>query len=149
MQPAKLNPPYYCLIAILVMLGLKFIPAAPLVSAPWSWALGGVLCLSGIGCTGLGARLFSKAGTNLVPFTASTALVTHGLYAYTRNPMYLGMVMALAGVAFLLNERWPWLVLPAFAAVIQLRFIRYEEQLLESTFGGAYLAYKRRVRRWL
>lgn len=150
MQPAKVNPPKYFFIAILVMLGLKWmIPAAPLLSAPWYWAIGCVLVLLGTGCTGLGARLFSKAGTNLVPFSESTVLVTHGLYRFTRNPMYLGMVIALAGVALLLNERWPWLVLPAFAALIQLRFIRFEEELMESTFGDAYLAYKSRVRRWL
>ncbi len=149
MQPTKLNPPHYFLIAILVMLGLKFIPAAPWLSAPWYWVIGVLLILAGTGCTGQGARLFSKAGTQLVPFSESTTLVTDGLYAYTRNPMYLGLTVALAGVAFLLNERWPWLVLPGFAAVIQLRFIHYEEQLMETTFGDAYLAYKSRVRRWL
>ncbi|ETX01516.1 MAG: hypothetical protein ETSY2_37105 [Candidatus Entotheonella gemina] len=149
MQPAKVNPPCYFLMAILVMLGLKWIPAVPLLSGPWYWAIGGLLLILGSGCTGLGARLFRKAGTNLVPFSESTALVIHGLYNYTRNPMYLGMVIALAGVAFLLNERWPWLVLPVFAAIIQLRFIRYEEQLMEDTFGDAYVDYKSRVRRWL
>ncbi len=75
--------------------------------------------------------------------------MTDGLYAYTRNPMYLGLVIALAGVAFLLNERWPWLVVPGFAALLQWRFIHHEEQLMETTFGDAYLDYKSRVRRWL
>ncbi len=149
MQPTKFNPPRYFLLAILLMLGLDFLPAAPLLSAPWYWAIGVLLFLVGTGCTGQGARLFSQAGTNIVPFSESTTLVTHGLYAYTRNPMYLGMVIALAGIAFFLNERWPWLVIPAFAALIQWRFIHHEEQLMENTFGDAYLAYKSRVRRWL
>ncbi len=149
MQTAKVNPPHYLLIAILVMLGLKFLPAAPLLLGPWHWTIGVLFLMIGSGCTGLAARGFRKAGTNLVPFSESTALVTHGLYNYTRNPMYLGMVIVLAGIAFILNERWPWLVLPAFAALIQLRFIRYEEQLMEATFGDEYRAYKGRVRRWL
>ncbi|ETW93546.1 methyltransferase family protein [Candidatus Entotheonella palauensis] len=131
------------------MLGLKWLPAAPLLPAPWHWIIGGLLFLAGTRCTGLDAQLFRKAGTNLVPFSESTTLVTHGLYRYTRNPMYLGLVIALAGIAFMLNERWPWLVLPVFAAVIQWRFIRFEERLMETTFGDDYLAYQRRVRRWL
>ena len=149
MQPVKINPPHYFLLTLLVMWGLKLVPATPLLPAPWYWAIGGFLFLLGAACTGWGARSFSKAGTNLIPFSPSTTLVTHGLYTYTRNPMYLGLVIALAGIAFFLNERWPWLALPVFAAVIQWRFIRYEEQQMETTFGSAYLDYKERVRRWL
>ncbi len=148
MKPAKLNPPHYFLLAVLAMLALDLLPAEPILSQPWPW-VGVLIFIIGASCTGLGVRRFRKAETNLVPFSESTALVTHGLYAYTRNPMYLGMVVALAGVALLLNERWPWLVLPVFAAVIQFRFIRFEEQLMETTFGDDYLAYKARVRRWL
>lgn len=148
MKQAKLNPPHYFLLAILAMLALDFLPADPLLPQPWPW-IGVLLFLIGVSCTGLGVRRFRKAETNLVPFSESIALVTTGLYAYTRNPMYLGMVIALAGIALMFNERWPWLVLPVFAAVIQLRFIRFEEQLMEQTFGDAYLDYKSRVRRWL
>ena len=148
MKRAKLNPPHYFLLAIVAMLALDFLPADPLLSQPWLW-IGALIIFFGASCTVQAALRFRKAETNLVPFSESTALVTHGLFAYTRNPMYLGMVIALAGVATLFNERWPWLVLPVFAAVIQFRFIRLEEKLMEETFGETYLTYKSRVRRWL
>ena len=148
MQPAKLNPPHYLLLAIIAMLALDLIPAEPLLSRPWFW-VGTFVLIFGVMCTVQAALWFRKAGTNLRPFTESTALVTNGLFAHTRNPMYLGMIIALAGLALILNERWPWLVLPAFAAVIQYRFIHFEEQLMEQTFGDDYRTYKSRVRRWL
>ena len=148
MKTAKLNPPHYLLMAIMAMLALDFLPAEPLLPWPWLWG-GAALCLFGVMCTVQAALWFRKAGTNLRPFTESTTLVTDGLFAYTRNPMYLGMMLALGGLAFILNERGPWLVLPAFAAVIEFRFIRFEEQLMEKTFGADYVAYKSRVRRWL
>lgn len=148
MKPVKLNPPHYLMLAIIAMIVLNQLPAEPLLRRPLTW-VGVLLLIFGILCTVQAALAFRKARTNLVPFTESTALVTHGLFAYTRNPMYLGMLILLAGIAVLLNERWPWLVLPAFAAVIQFRFIHFEEQLMEQTFGDEYLAYKSRVRRWL
>ena len=84
-----------------------------------------------------------------MPLTKSSALVTNGLFARTRNPMYLGMVLTLAGLAWLLNSMLPWLVLVVFIAILKLRFIRYEEMLMAETFGDQYLQYKARVRRWM
>ena len=95
------------------------------------------------------SRQFTVVGTNIVPLTRSSSLVTNGAFALTRNPMYLGMVLALIGTALLLNAPWPWLVPCAFAAVLYFRFIRHEEALMAQTFGDAYLQYKQRVRRWI
>ncbi len=148
MKPAKLNPPHYLLLAIIAMIALDRLPAEPLSPQPWRW-VGTALIIFGVLCTVQSALRFRQAGTNLRPFTDSSALVTSGLFAYTRNPMYMGMILALAGLALILNERWPWLVLPVFAAVIQFRFIHFEEQLMEKTFGDDYRTYKARVRRWL
>ena len=92
---------------------------------------------------------FTRAGTPVVPFERSTTLVTGGSYRFTRNPMYLGMVLLLSGVAALLGTLSPWLVIPIFTAVIQTNFIRGEERFLEELFGDSYRAYKTRVRRWI
>jgi protein-S-isoprenylcysteine O-methyltransferase Ste14 len=94
-------------------------------------------------------RGFSKAGTPVVPFERSTALVTDGSYRLTRNPMYVGMVMILAGIALLLGTVGPWLPIPLFVWVMRSSFIIREERFLEELFGQQYLAYKSRVRRWL
>ncbi len=95
------------------------------------------------------ARQFARVGTNIIPLTPSSALVTDGVFAYTRNPMYLGMFMTLAGVAIVLDRAWPWLVPVVFFFVIRLRFVRHEEHLMETTFGEAYRAYRARVRRFV
>ncbi len=71
------------------------------------------------------------------------------MFARSRNPMYLGMVLTLAGVAWVLNAALPWFVVVAFVAIIRLHFIRHEEVLMAETFGDQYLQYKRQVRRWM
>jgi protein-S-isoprenylcysteine O-methyltransferase Ste14 len=108
-----------------------------------------VLIIAGILMSAAGASSFRKAGTPVIPFETSTALVLGGLYRFTRNPMYLGMTIALLGAAVLFGTLGAFLPLPLFVWVIQTRFIAGEERFLEEIFGQQYLAYKRRVRRWL
>ena len=94
-------------------------------------------------------RAFQAAGTPIRPFTESTVLIRHGLYRWSRNPMYLGAVFLVAGVAILLGTLAPLLVVIAVFAILQEGFIRREERLLDDTFGDRYRAYRRSVRRWL
>jgi protein-S-isoprenylcysteine O-methyltransferase Ste14 len=63
--------------------------------------------------------------------------------------MYVGAVLLLTGVAILLGSLAPLLVVLAFFTLLQVGFVRREERLLEETFGDAYRAYRRSVRRWL
>src|SRR5262249_19094110 len=94
-------------------------------------------------------RAFQAATTPITPFTESTALIRHGLYRWTRNPMYVGAVLLVSGVAILLGSLTPLLVAVLFALILQEGFIRHEERLLEQRFGEEYRAYRRSVRRWL
>lgn len=145
----KLLPPVWFLTALLLMTGLHyFLPLGVLLPQPARFA-GAVLVLTGFFIAGWAARAFSLAGTAIRPFEESTALVTTGLYRVTRNPMYLGMLLVLAGVALLFGTISPWLPVPLFAWLMQSRFIRHEEAMLERTFAEEYIAYKRKVRRWL
>ena len=148
MTPPKILPPHYFAISLLTMIGLRFIDTTESLAGNL-YLLGLLPLLLGLAATGWGARLFSNAGTNIVPLTKSTVLVTEGAFKLTRNPMYLGMILALVGVALLLNRPSPWLVLVPFILVIRLGFIRREEQLMVETFGDAYQTYRSRVRRWL
>lgn len=93
--------------------------------------------------------LFSYVRTSAIPFRPANAFVARGPYRLTRNPMYLGMTCTLAGVGMMLGRGW--IALSAFLAalVIDRYAIRREEAYLERRFGGEYLDYKRRVRRWL
>lgn len=76
-------------------------------------------------------------------------MVMDGVFSFSRNPMYLGMVAILLGVAVGLGSTWALIVPPVFMGLIQTMFIRMEERILEEQFGAAYLAYRDRVRRWI
>jgi protein-S-isoprenylcysteine O-methyltransferase Ste14 len=147
-KPRRVNPPHYFLLALAAMWLLSRLQGPAWPPGPWS-LLGIVPLLAGIGFAFAAARRFSVVGTNIVPLTRSSALVTDGPFAYTRNPMYLGLVLTLVGVALLLACPWPWFVIPAYAILLQLRFIRHEERLMADTFGAAYEAYRERTRRWI
>jgi protein-S-isoprenylcysteine O-methyltransferase Ste14 len=145
----KLTPPVYLLLTLLVMTALNFkLPIARWVVPPYSY-VGSALIVIGTLMTGYSARLFAKAGTPLIPFERSTALVTHGLYRFTRNPMYLGLVIIVLGVAILQGSVGAFLPLPVFVWILQSHYVRGEERFLEGIFGTRYLEYKRTVRRWI
>jgi protein-S-isoprenylcysteine O-methyltransferase Ste14 len=110
--------------------------------------LGVVPIVVGAVVTAASARLFDRLQTAVKPFEAARVLVVEGAYRYSRNPMYLGMILTLAGFATVLGTLAPLLALPSFVLLIAT-FVAREEQLLEQQFGPAYLEYKRGVRRWL
>ncbi len=93
--------------------------------------------------------LFVRAGTDVIPFRNVNALVTHGIYRYTRNPMYLGMTAVLLGCAVTVGATLALPVPLVFAIIVEYRFIRPEEQMLRRQFPEEYPAYCARVRRWL
>ncbi len=78
-----------------------------------------------------------------------SSLVQDGPFRYSRNPGYLSLAMIYAGIAILRNALWAILLMPLVLYVIQREVIEREERYLERTFGEEYLAYKRRVRRWV
>lgn len=142
-------PPLYLLLAIaLTFLLDRLVPIVDLVDRPLSY-LGYVSIIAGIGLAAWGRWSFSKAGTNVVPFTPSTALVQDGPFRFTRNPMYLGMMLVLAGCFFLAGSLGSFSMIPVFFWWIQKRFVLREEDHMIHHFSDDYLAYKERVRRWL
>lgn len=148
-QPTKMLPPVWFVLSLIAMAALHWMaPVARIIPAPWNW-LGLVPLLGGVALTISGAGLFKRAGTGIKPFSEVTTLVTAGPYRFTRNPMYLGLVAALIGVATLLGTLTPWLVVPPFAWWINRRFIAQEEVMLEARFGAEYVRFKERVRRWI
>lgn len=94
-------------------------------------------------------RLFVRAGTSIPPMKPSTALVTSGPYALSRNPMYLGMAFLYAGLALALGVIWALAMLPVVLVAVDRLVIAREERYLEARFGSDYLGYKGRVRRWI
>ena len=143
-------PPVVLVVALVFMAALHLlVPVTQLFTSPWRVIVGGCPLGAGIAINLWADKLFKEKGTSVKPFEPSTALVTDGPFAFTRHPMYLGMLLILAGVALCLGSLSPWLVVPAFVWQITRRFVRPEEAKLEVTFGESYREYKRRVRRWL
>jgi protein-S-isoprenylcysteine O-methyltransferase Ste14 len=148
-QPRKVVPPIYLLLSLVAMTLLHtYLPIARVVARPYSYA-GVVLIVLGMVMAGHSAVSFNRAGTPVVPFEPSKALVTGGFYRITRNPMYLGMVLLLFGVAMLFGTLGAFLPIPVFVLIIQEWFIKGEERFLEEIFGEQYVAFKRHVRRWI
>ena len=92
---------------------------------------------------------FKRAGTSPNPWKPSSALVTTGPYRFTRNPMYLGMLCGYLGGTCLVNSAYLLAFLPIILGAMHFGVIRREEAYLGRLFGEEYLAYRRRVRRWL
>ncbi len=148
-QVPKILPPVYLLVAALLMVGLNFAaPVKIVLSAPITY-LGAGLIAIGLFVVIWPASTFARVGTPIKPLEKSTNLVTGGMYRVTRNPMYLGMVVILLGIAILFGTASPILVIPGFGWLIQTKFVKPEEALLEETFGREYVEYKLRVRQWL
>ncbi len=125
-----------------------FAPIRSILHPPVTYS-GVIFIVIGLIITIWSAVLFNKAGTAIKPFEDSTQLVTQGMYQLTRNPMYLGMVMILLGIALLFGTLTPFIMIPIFVWLIQTIFIKNEEIVMERTFGNEYREYKERVRRWL
>lgn len=103
---------------------------------------------------GLGVMLwalltFTRARTAVFPNRPATRVVTSGPYAWSRNPMYVGLALAYVGLALLTNHGWPLALLPLVLASLYALVIRREERYLGAAFPREYGEYRRRVRRWL
>jgi protein-S-isoprenylcysteine O-methyltransferase Ste14 len=148
-NPRRALPPVFLLAALIAMEVLHaFWPVARLISPPFTY-LGWILFAAGIAAAAWVKLRFDRVGTPLKPYQVPEHLVTDGLFAYSRNPVYVGMISGLAGIVVVLGTLTPILVVPAFAIVIRTRFIAVEERMLEERFADAYRDYAKRVHRWI
>jgi protein-S-isoprenylcysteine O-methyltransferase Ste14 len=142
-------PPTYFYVFLLAMVLLHFVfPVAQVLGFPWR-LLGIIPVVVGATLAIMADRAFKQVGTTVKPLEDSTTLVTTGMFGVSRHPMYLGFVVFLLGTAMLLGSLTPFLVAIAFAVLMEVVFVRFEERKMEKQFGEAWLDYKRRVRRWL
>lgn len=93
--------------------------------------------------------LFKKSKTPIIPGQKPKFMVAEGTYKFTRNPMYLGVTIALAGVAIYLGNLFSFITPLIFFLVMNFYFVPFEEKLLENIFGKKYLDYKKKVGRWV
>jgi len=149
------RPPLLFLAALLLgfvldhLLPLPF-PVARGGSVHWiSAIIAGSLSLTGIAVFAAGIRNFSSAATPVQGTKPTRTLVTTGIHGWSRNPIYLGMLLVYGGIG--LTVRSPWIVILALPLAVTIRYgvVAREEAYLKRRFGDAYRDYEARVRRWL
>ena len=149
MKLQKVLPPVWFLLSIILMAGLHFwLPIQQLFFPPITY-LGIVAIAVGIVVLLFCAYLFRQKNTAIVPFQESSYLIRESIFNYSRNPIYLGMIITLMGVWLYLGSLTPVFIVPVFAWLIQKLFIKKEERMLEAKFGQEYREYKATVRRWV
>ena len=149
----RVFPPAVPLLTILLGVALNRVCPFKLklkLSTLSRYGIGGAII--GIAVLGLGLYpviLLRRTGQSENPWTPTTEIVTSGPFRFTRNPLYLQMVLGCMGFAVMLRNMWILLLTPLAAWGLQRLAILPEEEYLERKFGDGYRAYKRAVRRWL
>jgi protein-S-isoprenylcysteine O-methyltransferase Ste14 len=142
-------PPLLFVIPLLATFFADKVAPIGFVHGPVRWIVGSLLVVAGLALNIVGFITQRRAGTDPIPFHPTTRIVPHGLYRFSRNPMYLGFGLWTLGIAFLVNSVW-MLLAALIGLLLTDRFVIVkEETYLERKFGEEYLSYKRRVRRWI
>jgi protein-S-isoprenylcysteine O-methyltransferase Ste14 len=145
----RLLPPVFLFASIVLMLGLHFFaPIVRVLAYPWT-LIGIVLIAAGLALGLAGAMTIRRHGTTIKPFEVSSSLIRTGVFAFSRNPIYVGMIALLTGLALLLGTLSPFAVCIAFAILLHYRFVLMEERMLGERFGAEWRDYSATVRRWL
>jgi protein-S-isoprenylcysteine O-methyltransferase Ste14 len=142
-------PPLLFVVPILASLAFEWLVPTSFAHGASRWTLGALIFVAGIALNVGGFVAQKRAGTDPIPFNPTTRIVAHGLYRFSRNPMYLGFALCTFGLAILVDSAWMLLALPIGLVLVDRIVITREERYLERKFGDEYLNYKRRVRRWL
>ncbi len=142
-------PPVLWVLLVAAGIGLDFLVPLPFMPAgfPAAWVGSGVW-LAGFALAALAIWQFRRAGTEVQTHTPTAVVVDTGVFASSRNPIYLGAHIGTVGVAIAFDSLWILSTLVPFYLVIRYGVVAREEAYLERKFGDAYLAYKARVGRW-
>ena len=147
----KIPPPAVALFVAVLMWLASQLTEPPRASFAIRVAAALALLIVGQSISVGGMRSFRKAKTTMNPFkpSATSALVSDGVYRFTRNPMYVGLLITLLGWAAFLSQPVALVFLPLFVLYMTQFQIKPEERVLSSLFGTEYAEYMAKVRRWL
>ncbi|MEO0943649.1 MAG: isoprenylcysteine carboxylmethyltransferase family protein [Pseudomonadota bacterium] len=118
---------------------------------PWgpTPVIGLLVFALGLGIAAAAILEFARARTTVIPRQAPSALITSGIFRFSRNPIYLADVLILVGLSLNWGKVLGLVLAPVFVVIVTRRFIQGEEARLKQAFGGEYEAYLARTRRWL
>lgn len=144
----KIPPPVLVVIALFTMYGCKLF--IPLWQFKTLWVVAIPLIIIALIIGFLSMLALAKADTTISPFTPekTARLVTRGIYQYSRNPMYLSLLLLLIAAVFISGELSASLVVIIFMLVVNYYQVKPEENALMHLFGDEYRHYCQRVRRW-
>lgn len=147
----KVPPVAQVIVTAAAMYGVSKILPALKFSLNGATGLAVGLAITGLGSGVMGVVQFKKAQTTPNPQALEqvSSLVTSGIYKYSRNPMYVGLVLILLGWAVYLSHFLAFVLLPVFILYMTRFQIQPEEQAMKKKFGSKYQAYLERVRRWI
>lgn len=130
-----------------VLLHFTF-PIIQIIYSPYSY-IGIVLLVLGLIVVYFSNKILTEQKTSIQPFETPDKLVSNGTFSFSRNPIYLGMNLALLGISVLMGSLTAFLSPIIFWGVMNFKIIPMEEETMEKTFGNSFTAYKSKVKRWL
>ncbi len=146
----KILPPIW--FAVLLGVGLllhRYVPATRVFEFG-DTIIGIGLIVFGLVISNYSSALFSREKTEILPTSSTNSkLITYGPYKWSRNPMYVGMLSMLFGVAVWIGTLPLYVCTVAFFCIFNFVFMPFEEAKLHRIFGDEYAAYRGKVRRWL
>lgn len=144
-----MRPPLLTLATFLAGLAIELLWPTCLPGGRAHLVVGLLPLVGGIALMAAAMRQFRAAGTHVETWRPTQAIVTQGVYARTRNPIYVAMLSIYVGLGILVNSVWVLALAVPLFLVLRFGVIAREERYLERKFGAEYLAYREKVRRWL
>lgn len=142
-------PPILFIEAIIAMAVLHGLwPLTQWVSGPVRWSGLVLILMGGLLTVGQAGR-FRRQGANVPSHRPPTQFIHDGVYRFSRNPMYLGFVLALVGIWVLLGSAGALLPVVGFSLIMNFGWIPFEERHMRRCYGEGYHQYCQRVRRWI
>lgn len=145
-------PPVILVVSILAAVGFGMFMPLAWAPSPIKEVLnlfGALLMATAILIEATAILAMRKAKTTILPNKGSSKLITSGPFSFTRNPIYFGNVVLLFGLGLFLENFWFWGFALMCGAMTQKLAILREEAHLQAKFPAAFLAYKKKVRRWI
>jgi protein-S-isoprenylcysteine O-methyltransferase Ste14 len=143
----RIPPPVMVAALLAVAWGLRQLVAVPI--GPPLPAIGSLVIFAALALIGLAILVMVKAGVDPRPDKPDAAMVESGPFRFSRNPVYLGFLLVVAGFALRWGDLWAWIALVAAHLVLDRLVVAKEEAYLATRFGAVYEAYRGRVRRWV
>ena len=149
MRWLDLPPVWLVAFCVLAWVQASYLPMGLSFGGAWADFAGGLLVGGGVVLMLLAVAEFRRHKTTVIPHRTASALIQSGIFTRTRNPIYLGDALVLAGLILRFDAVLSLPLLPVFVWVIETRFILKEEDRLRRAFRADFARYQNKVRRWL